>query len=100
MQLQLVEGHLRLGRLGAFGGQERHGLGPRRAFALRGAVVAGPETPCVAAVTEALESSGVRLASVTSLPGGRVSGVDAQPQVENSVEARRAAARIANYLAA
>ncbi|MBT8193534.1 MAG: hypothetical protein HKO63_04040 [Acidimicrobiia bacterium] len=65
-----------------------------------GAVVAGPETPCIAAVSEALESSGVRLASVTSLPSGRVCGVDAQPQVDDSVEARRAAARIANYLAA
>ncbi len=65
-----------------------------------GAVVAGPETACVSAAAEALESSGVRLASVTSLPDGRVSGVNAQPQVGDSIEARRAATRIADYLAA
>jgi hypothetical protein len=71
-----------------------------RSLVACGAVVAGPETSCVATVTEALESSGVRLASVTSLPNGRVTGVDTQPRVDDSIEARRAAARIASYLAA
>ena len=63
-------------------------------------MVAGPETTCVSAAAAALESSGVRLATVTSLPDGRVSNVDAQPQVTDSLDARRAAARIADYLAA
>jgi hypothetical protein len=65
-----------------------------------GAVVTGPETACVSAAAEALESAGVRLASISSLPDGRVSNIDAQPQVNESVDARRAAARIADYLAA
>ncbi len=65
-----------------------------------GAVVAGPETAYVSAAAAALESSGIRLATVTSLPDGRVSNVDAQPQVTDSLKARRAAARLANYLAA
>lgn len=65
-----------------------------------GAVVAGPETTCVSAAAAALESSGVHLATVTSLPDGRVSNVDTQPQVTDSLNARRAATRIADYLAA
>jgi hypothetical protein len=65
-----------------------------------GAVVAGPETTWVSAAAAALESSGVLLATVTSLPDGRVSNVNAQPQVTDSLQARRAATRIADYLAA
>lgn len=80
---------------------ERHSASSgTRSLVACGAVVAGPETPCVAAVTDALESSGVRLASVTSLPDGRVTEVNAQPHVDDSIEARRAAVRIADYLAA
>lgn len=65
-----------------------------------GRVVSGPETPAVEAAAEALEASGVRLASVTSLPDGRVSNVDPHPQAFQSVAVRRAATRIADYLAA
>jgi hypothetical protein len=65
-----------------------------------GTVVSGPEAGPVSAAAEALESSGVRLAGVTCLPNGRVCDVDPQPQISDSLEARRAATRIANYLAA
>ncbi len=65
-----------------------------------GHVVAGPVTPVVAAAAETLEASGVHLATVTSLPNGYVSHVDAQPDVSDSVHARRAAACLADYLAA
>ena len=65
---------------------ERHSSSSgTRSLVACGAVVAGPETLCVSAVTEALESSGVRLASVTSLPDGRVSEVNAQPHVDDSI---------------
>ncbi len=80
---------------------ERHSTSPgTRSLVACGAVVAGPETKCVSAAAEVLESSGVRLATVTSLPDGRVCDVDAHPQVSDSLEARRAATRIADYLAA
>jgi hypothetical protein len=80
---------------------ERHSASPGTpSLVACGAVVAGPATTCVSTAAAALEASGIRLATVTSLPDGRVSNVDAQPQVTDSVEARRAAARIADYLAA
>jgi len=74
--------------------------GGSRSLIVCGRVVNGPDTACVAAAAEALDASGVRLASVTSLADGRVADVDPQPQVSGSIEARRAAARIADYLAA
>lgn len=73
---------------------------PSRSLVVCGAVVSGPETGTVKAAAATLQRSGVRLASVTSLPTGRVTDVDPQPDVTDSVDARRAAARIANYLAA
>ncbi|MBT8217781.1 MAG: hypothetical protein HKN74_02460 [Acidimicrobiia bacterium] len=73
---------------------------PSRSLVVCGAVVSGPDTGPVKAAAATLQKSGVRLASVTSLPTGRVSNVDPQPEVSDSVDARRAAARIANYLAA
>ncbi|NNC92517.1 MAG: hypothetical protein HKN80_08480 [Acidimicrobiia bacterium] len=80
---------------------ERHSASPGTpSLVVCGAVVAGPDTTCVGAAAAALESSGVHLATVTSMPDGRVSRVDAQPKVTDSVHARRAAARIADYLAA
>ncbi|MDH3539349.1 MAG: hypothetical protein OEP52_05090 [Acidimicrobiia bacterium] len=80
---------------------ERHSASPGTLSLIAcGAVVAGPKTPCISAAAAALESSGVRLATVTSLPDGRVSNVDAQPEVNDSLQARRAAAKIADYLAA
>lgn len=65
-----------------------------------GKVVAGKANPAVAAAADTLEESGVHLATVTSLPDGRVTNVDPQPDVSDPVHARRAAARIADYLAA
>ncbi len=79
----------------------RHATSPGTpSLVVCGAIVSGPETDCVKAAAEVLESSGVRLATVTSLPDGRVTGVNPQPQVSDRMAARRAAARIANYLAA
>ena len=81
--------------------QERHSTSSGTSSLVAcGAVVTGPATTGVSAAAEALESAGVRLATVTSLPDGRVSNIDAQPQVNESLDARRAAARIADYLAA
>ena len=65
-----------------------------------GHVVAGQDTPTVRAAAHTLEQSGVHLATVTSLPNGRVTDVDPQPEVSDRVHARRAAACIADYLAA
>ncbi|MDH3606548.1 MAG: hypothetical protein OER12_06100 [Acidimicrobiia bacterium] len=65
-----------------------------------GKVVSGPETEPVAAAAAALEESGVRLATVTTLPNGAVTAVDAQPHSLTSLGARRAAARVADYIAA
>jgi hypothetical protein len=65
-----------------------------------GEVVCGPDTPEVSAAAGALADSGVRLAAVASLPDGRVSDVDPQPDIDDSVQARRAVARLADYLAA
>ena len=65
-----------------------------------GAVVSGPETPSVTAAAEALEESGVRLATITSLPEGQVTSVNAHPEVTTSLDARRAAARVAEFIAA
>jgi hypothetical protein len=65
-----------------------------------GRVIAGQATPAVEAAAGTLEKSGVHLATVTSLPDGRVTDVDSQPEVSHPLHARRAAARIADYLAA
>ncbi|MGI9648718.1 MAG: hypothetical protein ACR2OI_09390 [Acidimicrobiia bacterium] len=65
-----------------------------------GEVVCGPDTPEVTAAAGVLAESGVRLASVTSLPDGTVSDVDTQPEIDDSVQARRAVARVTDYLAA
>ena len=65
-----------------------------------GHIVAGPATATIRAAADTLEASGVHLATVTSLPDGRVTDVDAQPDVSDSLHARRAAACIADYLAA
>lgn len=65
-----------------------------------GKVVSGPDSGPVAAAATALEESGVRLATVTALPDGPVTAVDAQPRTITSLGARRAAARIADYIAA
>jgi hypothetical protein len=71
-----------------------------RSLIVCGRVVSGPDTACVSAAAEALGASGVRLASVTSLADGCVADVDPQPQLSGAIEARRAAARITDYLAA
>lgn len=76
------------------------GSAAARSLVVCGSVVAGPETEEVRAAADALDESGVHLASVTSLPNGHIADVDAQPDVSDSVKARRAATRIANYLAA
>lgn len=65
-----------------------------------GKVVSGPETAPVVAAAGALEKSGVRLSTVTAIPDGPVTSVDAQPHTLTSLGARRAAARVANYIAA
>jgi len=71
-----------------------------RSLVVCGEVVCGPDTPPVAAAAGALADSGVHLAAVTSLPDGRISDVDPQPDIDDSVQARRAVARVTDYLAA
>jgi len=65
-----------------------------------GEVVCGPDSPAVGAAAGALADSGVHLAAVTSHPDGRISDVDPQPDIDDSVQARRAVARVTDYLAA
>jgi hypothetical protein len=71
-----------------------------RSLVVCGEVVCGPDTPGVSAAAGVLADSGVRLAAVTSLPDGTVSDVDPQPEIDDSVQARRAVTRITDYLAA
>ena len=65
-----------------------------------GEVVDGPCPNSVSAAANVLSDSGVRLATVSTLVDGTVSGVDTQPRFTHGRAARRAALRVSDYLVA
>ncbi len=65
-----------------------------------GDVVAGPDGDSIRATADMLRSSGVELATVTTLPTGAVSAIETQPNIQNARFARRAAVSIIEHMAA
>lgn len=64
-----------------------------------GNVVAGPGGKNVQTAAGMLKDSGVQLATVTTLPTGRVANIETQPNIQDARLARRAAVSIIEHMA-
>ncbi|MBT8248655.1 MAG: hypothetical protein KJN81_00210 [Acidimicrobiia bacterium] len=70
-----------------------------RSLVACGNVVAGPGGKNVQTAAGMLKDSGVQLATVTTLPTGRVANIETQPNIQDARLARRAAVSIIEHMA-